>query len=153
MKASNTPSIVKIQLALGWFLISLIILSAITTIKFIYPNDQELRLTPKIGDLVSLNREAIDKTGEFLSHPFTLARVTAVRDDDLTLVVSKWQFPDQFSLMKDFLAQKDQLNSYFLNNKIILSRDLLNDKTITPVVRRRNANYDREKIHSTNFFK
>lgn len=138
----------RFPLFFGWVIMFALLGAILFTYKQVFPEDEELRLYPKVGDLYILNAYKVENKDEFSRHPYVLARVIEIDDSDsITVVLSKWFYRKEISVIRDLLTRKEQLNSYYSSDFLTISRAQLQDRAIVLSARRRVKLVDMERIH------
>lgn len=139
-------------LAFGWCQIGFIVGMLFLGYRFAYPDDKQLRESPKVGDILVVNLYQITGEAKDQPHPFTLAKVINVDEDTLQLQISRWQYLREFATFKDMLSRQDLMASYFSNRDIKVSQIILDEDLAVRSIRRRHSHFDVDEIHQKLFF-
>ena len=140
------------KLVFGWGQLLLLIGMLTLGYNFAYPNDQRLREAPRVGDILVVNLFEITREPKDQPHPYTLAKITQVEDDEVQLQVGRWQYLREFATFRDMLSRQDLMSSYFSNRNIKVSQLLLDETQAVRSIRRRHSFFDLDEIHESLFF-
>lgn len=129
----------------GWPFLVLIGLMLTVFYRSVNPDDSQYRVAPKVGDIYFVDYHQITKQERYAGHPYRIARLVAVSDEELELKVSSWSHSKKWGVITDFSTQMYAYKSNYMANTITLAFDSLRRHDEVFSIRRKFNNVDVEK--------
>jgi len=131
----------------GWFGLALMGAFIWLIMQQLYPEDQHIRQTPRVGDRYFIDYYQL--TGELAESIYPLKMLKVVAVDKLKQSVQvqagTWSYKTLWKMTNDFFNRKDGFNSNFHQQTITLPMTLLQKHDLVLQARRRLVNIDMEK--------